>query len=126
VSVSTHPELPPAPQVPMVPASELDMLNEQVLFFSCSHKTNSLKKDVFLSISCSNLLSFIWYCLNDFGSNPLTQATELKLSIDSLEKERDFYFAKLRDIEILLQCPGVEASPVIQHTSTTLDRSIVL
>ncbi|XP_058772817.1 microtubule-associated protein RP/EB family member 1C [Vicia villosa] len=42
------------------------------------------------------------------------QITELKLSIDSLEKERDFYFAKLRDIEILGQTPGVENSPVFE------------
>ncbi|KAK7309184.1 hypothetical protein RJT34_05717 [Clitoria ternatea] len=41
------------------------------------------------------------------------QITELKLSIDSLEKERDFYFAKLRDIEILCQTPEIEHSPIV-------------
>ncbi|KAK4760970.1 hypothetical protein SAY87_005863 [Trapa incisa] len=41
------------------------------------------------------------------------QITELKLSIDSLEKERDFYFAKLRDIEIMCQCPEVENLPIV-------------
>lgn len=47
-------------------------------------------------------------------SNPtLTeQITELKLSVDSLEKERDFYFSKLRDIEMLCQTPEIENSPV--------------
>ena len=29
------------------------------------------------------------------------QVEELKMSIDGLEKERDFYFAKLRDIEVI-------------------------
>lgn len=40
------------------------------------------------------------------------QITELKLSVDGLEKERDFYFAKLRDIEILCQSPQIENLPV--------------
>jgi RP/EB family microtubule-associated protein len=34
--------------------------------------------------------------------------TELKLLVDSAEKERDFYFSKLRDVEILCQSPEVE------------------
>ncbi|XP_027077795.1 microtubule-associated protein RP/EB family member 1C-like [Coffea arabica] len=42
------------------------------------------------------------------------QITELKLSVDSLEKERDFYFAKLRDIEILCQCPEIENLFVVE------------
>ncbi|KAI5416747.1 microtubule-associated protein RP/EB family member 1A [Lathyrus oleraceus] len=36
------------------------------------------------------------------------EITGLKLAVEVLEKERDFYFAKLRDIEIICQTPEVE------------------
>ena len=40
------------------------------------------------------------------------QIADLKVSVDSTEKERDFYFSKLRDIEILCQRPELEHLPV--------------
>ncbi|XP_057519843.1 microtubule-associated protein RP/EB family member 1B-like [Amaranthus tricolor] len=40
------------------------------------------------------------------------EITDLKLSVDLLEKERDFYFGKLRDIEILCQASEIENLPM--------------
>ncbi|EDV23368.1 uncharacterized protein TRIADDRAFT_57922 [Trichoplax adhaerens] len=41
------------------------------------------------------------------------QITELKLTVEGLEKERDFYFNKLRDIEVLCQQDTAHDSPII-------------
>ncbi|CAK9158680.1 unnamed protein product [Ilex paraguariensis] len=41
-----------------------------------------------------------------------TEITDLKLSVNLLEKERDLYFAKLRDVEILCQTPELEHLPI--------------
>ncbi|OXU28128.1 hypothetical protein TSAR_008574 [Trichomalopsis sarcophagae] len=44
-----------------------------------------------------------------------SQIMELKITVDGLEKERDFYFGKLRDIEVMCQeCDNSESPPIIQ------------
>jgi len=42
------------------------------------------------------------------------QLMEVRLTVDGLEKERDFYFGKLRDIEVLCQEHETEQNPVVQ------------
>ena len=40
---------------------------------------------------------------------------EMILKVDCVERERDFYFVKLRDIEILCQMPELQSVPVRFH-----------
>lgn len=51
--------------------------------------------------------------VNDMEGN-LFQLLDLKLTVDGLEKERDFYFGKLRDIEVMCQENDNEQNPIIQ------------
>ncbi|KAJ0241680.1 Calponin homology domain-containing protein [Hirschfeldia incana] len=41
------------------------------------------------------------------------EIADLKISFDLLERERDFYFSKLRDVELLCQTPEVEDLPIV-------------
>ena len=44
----------------------------------------------------------------------------MTLTIDGLEKERDFYFSKLRDIEVICQDGGGEEHPILKSILNVL------
>ena len=44
----------------------------------------------------------------------LLQVTELTSTVEGLEKERDFYFGKLRDVEILCQQHENDGVTIVQ------------
>ena len=43
------------------------------------------------------------------------EVTELKLSVENLERERDFYYSKLREVEVLCQAHEGESSPFLHE-----------
>lgn len=50
----------------------------------------------------------------------MEEVTELKLKVDTAERERDFYFDKLRDVEILCQAPELAHVPVLRVVEKVL------
>ena len=47
--------------------------------------------------------------------NLQAEISDMKLNMDTLEKERDFYFGKLRDIEMLLQANQSQNNPLTEN-----------
>lgn len=58
------------------------------------------------------------------ASAALTQENEqLKETVQGLERERDFYFSKLRDIELLIQ-QELDANPEIEKDENSIFKAI--
>ena len=53
----------------------------------------------------------------------ISENTQLKQTVEGLERERDFYFSKLRDIELLIQ-QAVEVDPEIEKDEEGLIKHI--
>lgn len=47
--------------------------------------------------------------------SPIPQVNMLKSTIQDMEKERDFYFGKLRNIELICQEKESEGDPTLQR-----------
>lgn len=65
-------------------------------------------------ISCTEFGAFSFSTLT-----PL-QVHSLKLALEGVEKERDFYFGKLREIELLCQEHGQENDDLVQRLMEVL------
>ena len=53
----------------------------------------------------------------------VSENVQLKQTVEGLERERDFYFSKLRDIELLIQ-QAVEQDPEIEKDENGLVKLI--
>ena len=53
----------------------------------------------------------------------MAENQQLKTTVEGLERERDFYFSKLRDIELLIQ-NAIEVDPEIEKDDEGLVKSI--
>lgn len=69
---------------------------------------------------------FVIYLLSDLPFDHFcsicacVQLLDLKMTVDGLEKERDFYFGKLRDIEIICQESDNINGPVLSKIMDVL------
>ena len=50
------------------------------------------------------------------------EITELKMSVENLERERDFYYSKLREVEVLCQTMEDQKVPFLRTSSTSSTR----
>lgn len=48
------------------------------------------------------------------------QLNTMKLALEGVEKERDFYFGKLREVELLCQEQGPENTPFVERLMEVL------
>ena len=51
------------------------------------------------------------------------EVTELKLSVENLERERDFYYAKLREVEVMCQNNEGAHHPFLEQASRTTPKA---
>lgn len=70
---------------------------------------------VFLHRQSSSLIGGFF-----FSTLTLLQVHSLKLALEGVEKERDFYFGKLREIELLCQEHGQENDNLVQRLMEVL------
>lgn len=72
---------------------------------------------------CTGIVGCLFLiCIWGIFFSPLAplQVHSLKLALEGVEKERDFYFGKLREIELLCQEQGQENDDLVQRLMEVL------